>query len=217
MEFTTNLEYAILAITLLASLTLYWQPGSDLYLKLFPPFMLVILISGAYIFTTSKRHENNNFAFISYWTISCCFYFFIFWRIIRNRRVRRALLLAMIGYPIFAAFNLFFLQKVNIVNTFTISIGNLLIVGFSIYYFYELFERPFAGNLMQRPDFWICSGLLFFYACSFSLYAFGNFLRSPSPALLHNIWIINNLLDVLLYSSFTIAFLCRIRITKYLL
>jgi hypothetical protein len=39
-------------------------------------------------------------------------------------------------------------------------------------------------------------------------------LKTPSNIIIKNISSISNLLDVCLYSSFTIAFLCRIKIRK---
>jgi hypothetical protein len=50
------------------------------------------------------------------------------------------------------------------------------------------------------------------------LYGFNNLLiASASPAVMKNLIIVFQILDVLLYLSFTIAFLCRVRVRKFTL
>jgi hypothetical protein len=51
---------------------------------------------------------------------------------------------------------------------------------------------------------------LFYYTCSFPIFGLLNFLSSNPIG--KNIQIIIILLNVFLYSSFTIAFLCRLRV-----
>jgi hypothetical protein len=100
-------------------------------------------------------------------------------------------------------------------HTVTYSLGCIIIVALSIYYFFELFQRTSAVNLLRQPAFWICSGLLFYYTCTFPLYGFNNIVTSSLPnPVIQNLFIVFQLLDVLLYLSFTIAFLCRLRVRK---
>jgi hypothetical protein len=93
----------------------------------------------------------------------------------------------------------------------TYALGCLLIAVICIYYFFELFQMSHSINLIRQPAFWICSGLLFFYCCSFPLYGLLNFLKKVPDFIRESIGVIILLLNVFLYSSFTIAFLCRIR------
>ena len=120
----------------------------------------------------------------------------------------------MLGYPVIAFLNFFLIQKVAVFNTMTYSLGCLLIVTFCIYYFFELFQLPHSIILSKEPNFWICSGLLFYFSCTFPVFGLLNFFSAPSKTIVQTVTIISNLLDVLLYSSFTIAFLCRIKIKR---
>jgi ABC-type dipeptide/oligopeptide/nickel transport system permease component len=90
----------------------------------------------------------------------------------------------------------------------------MIIILLCIYYFYELFLMPRFVTLLQQPSFWICTGLLFFYACSFPVFGFTNFVGSLPKVIRHNLAFLLYVLNVLLYSMFSIAFLCRLRITK---
>ncbi len=95
----------------------------------------------------------------------------------------------------------------------TYSLGCLLIVAFCIFYVWELFQLKHSVNLLRQPAFWICSGLLFFYACTFPILALVNFIKIE-PAFLRTTGFILDFVNILLYLSFTIAFLCRLRTRK---
>jgi hypothetical protein len=93
----------------------------------------------------------------------------------------------------------------------TYALGCLLTIFCCVYYFWELFQRPSSVNLGRQPAFWICSGLLFYYTCTFPLYGAINMLKLFPRVILSNLLYILVLLNILLYLSFTIAFLCRLR------
>jgi hypothetical protein len=115
-----------------------------------------------------------------------------------------------------AGFNIVLFQRIHTFHTITYSLGGLFVVALSVFYFFELFQRPQSVNLIRNPDFWICSGLLFYFSCSFPIYGMANTLTLTKMPLfiLNNLNAITNVLDILLYTSFTIAFLCRLRTKK---
>jgi hypothetical protein len=116
-------------------------------------------------------------------------------------------------YTVAAICNIVFIQKMKTFHTVGYSVGCLLVVIFCINYFFELFQLPKSVNLVNNPAFWICSGLLFFYCCGFPLYGFIK-LWTNVPLVVKNFNAIISLLNIFLYSLFTIAFLC-IRTPKY--
>jgi hypothetical protein len=147
-----------------------------------------------------------------YSVFALCFYFFTLSQIIQDKNMKRAILWVLFIYPILAFVNIFFIQGPTAFHTSTFCLGALLVVAFCIYYFFELFQRPIALNLLREPAFWICSGLLFYFSCSFPLFGFSNSLKRSADMIYAHLGVIFNLLDVLLYSSFTVAFLCRFKI-----
>ncbi|OJY88182.1 MAG: hypothetical protein BGP13_06465 [Sphingobacteriales bacterium 40-81] len=141
------------------------------------------------------------------------FYFLLVRNVIRNKRMRSFLLFVSWLYPLFVIINIFFLQpRKDQFVSISYATGTLIIVLSTIFYFYELFTSDKYINLARDPFFWICSGLLFFYSCGFPLFALNNFLSSSSNIFIKNYTSIISLLNILLYSSFIIASLCRIRI-----
>ena len=108
------------------------------------------------------------------------------------------------------------MQGLNDWQSYSYLIGNLLIVGLTVYYFFELFKRPTFINLMKEPAFWICSALLFYYMCSFPVLSLVNILEKAPPILRNNLSTLMTLLNIMQYILFSIAFLCRLDFKKLL-
>jgi len=109
--------------------------------------------------------------------------------------------------------NIYRLHGANIFHTWGYGIGCLLITFFCIFYFFELFQMPKAIDLMKAPQFWICTGTLFSYICTFPFWSMTN-LMIVSPASYLKALTIVTVINILSYIIFLIAFLCRIRIRK---
>jgi len=211
------LSFFVVLFALLTSFTLYRQGPSDLYLRLFPIYLSIvaILVGMSSYFAAVGIH---NISLLNILTIfQNCFYFFVLYRIIQKPVVKKMVFHLIWVYPLVAAINILFIQKkIDTFHTITYSLGGLLVVAFCVFYFFELFQRPQSVNLARNPDFWLCSGLLFYFSCSFPIIGMTNNLGSMPRFILNNLYTILNVLDVLLYISFSIAFLCRLRIRKSL-
>jgi hypothetical protein len=200
-----------LVISFLASLTVYFQKNSKGYLRLFPLFLLLTLIveiTSLYLLMNQKPTTTLYDFFIS---IEFLFYMYVLREIIYNKNVKKIIFNGSWLYILVVILNSVFVQKVASFNSTTYALGCLMIASICVYYFYELFKLPHSITLVRQPAFWICSGLLFFYCCSFPIYALLNFLKRAPLIIQKNIGVIIVILNVFLYSSFTIAFLCRLR------
>lgn len=200
-------------ICLLASLTLYLRRQIPLYLKLFPVLLAITLTVEIIGWLRSKNGEDATMLFYLFSVFEFVFYFFILYHIIRTRKARRVVIYLMAIYPVVALFNIYFVQ-VNAIPSISYSLGCLLVVGICIYYFYELFHLPTSVNLIREPAFWVCTGLLFYYICSFPLFGLSSLLLTASSIILQNISTILMMMNALLYTLFTVGFLCGLRIRK---
>jgi hypothetical protein len=198
-----------ICLSFLISLSLFYRIKGFSYLKLFPPFLFVTLVTeilASYFWSIGR----NNLGLYNFFTVfEFCFYLFVIRLIIGSKKVKIIIQLTCILYAIAAIVNILFIQSMKTFHTVTYSIGCLLIVIFCIYYFLELFRLPRFVNLVANPAFWICSGLLFFYCCGFPLYGLVNYWQDISPLVLNNFTTIFTILNIFLYSLFTIAFLCN--------
>ena len=164
-----------------------------------------------------KIEKRNAHTFLIYNPFTCfefVFYIFMIREFIKRDSAKKILLGLIVIYPIAATINILLFQGVHQFHSFTYSIGCLLMAACCIYYFYELFLMPHSVNLLRQPPFWICTGLLFYYAFTYPVYGLSNLMSGLSNHLLIIISRILDSLNILLYSFFSIAFLCRLRIRK---
>jgi hypothetical protein len=207
-----------IALSLIISISVYFVPKANRsYLKFFPPFLITTLIVeslGSYLWSIGKNNLTlyNFFTAFEFW-----FYLWLISMIIDNSRMKRIIRTCGVLYVIVASGNIIFVQGLKTFHTVTYSLGCLLVVIFCIYYFLELFRLPKSMKLKNNPAFWISSGLLFFYCCGFPLYGLVNYWENISPLILKNFDNIITILNVFLYSLFTIAFLCQIRTRNFTL
>lgn len=180
------------------------------YLFFFPPFLLLTLFVEIYGSFLSSIKHNNILLYNIFSIIEFSFYLFIIGRMLRNPIAKRLIIYTVFIYEFMCLVNISFIQGLKTFNTVTFAIGCILIVFACIFYFFELFRLPKTEDLYKNPAFWICTGLLFFYSCGFPLYGFVNFWAHISPSLIRNFGKIMAILNMLLYSLFTISFLCLI-------
>ncbi len=205
-----------IGISFVASLSIYFiSRNSPNYLKLFPPFLLATVIVEAYGTYLASTGKSNLWLYNFFTVVEFCFYLWIISLIITNSRVKKIIRIGLVIYAIASTINIIFIQQMRAFHTGSYAIGCLLVVAICVYYFYELFKLPKSIKLKNNPAFWICSGLLFFYCCGFPLYGMSNFLSGISKLIIRNFFSIIIILNIFLYSLFTIAFLCRLKTRKY--
>jgi len=202
------------AVSFIASLLIYQKPNPYYgYLKIFPFFLLATFLAEFYGSYLSSQGENNVALYNFFTVFEFFFYQILISLIVNNRRIKMIMQICSLIYVLIATANILFFQGLNTFHTITYSLACLIIVGFCVYYFWELFKFPKSIKLTRTPAFWICSGLLFFYCCSFPLYGFLN-VWSNVPIIVKNFMEIVTILNIFLYSTFTIAFLC-VKTRKY--
>jgi hypothetical protein len=207
-------DLIFLTVCLLASFSAFSQKPSPFYLKIFP-FYFIITVLVQQIGTYLSQHTIPNAVLYNSFSIfDFAFNFFVLRLIIQNKRVKIIIFFILILYPVVSCLNLFYFKQGGTFRTVNYAIGCSLIVVFCIIYFVELFQLPKAVNLKREPAFWICTAILFSYVCTFPFWGLVGFLNTAPPFILRNLTTILMIINILSYSLFTIAFLCRIRIRK---
>lgn len=208
MSFISLYVYFI-GLSFLVSVVFY-RRESPLYIKLFTPFLLLTLFVEVYASYLSTIPKNNFFVYNFFTAFEFGFYLFLIGLMIKSKKVKRLIGVVIALYSIAAVINILFIQGIDVLHTTTYAAGCLLVVAFSIYYFSELFRIPGQGKLLTNPAFWICTGLLFFYCCGFPLYGLINVWSINIQKLVYNSFeLISNVLNIFIYTVFTIAFLCN--------
>lgn len=147
-------------------------------------------------------------------TAEFLFYAFLFSIHFRKRFLKQLAFFFIPSFTLAVALNLLFIQGLNkTFHSYTFLLGSFFIVVFCCGFFYEsILPDKIDQQLSKQSFFWICSGLLIFYLGSVIINALFEYLTSNDLRVeglrIYNI--INRTLNVILYSSFCIAFfLCR--------
>jgi hypothetical protein len=183
-------------------------------MKSFPVFLLltVLVETAGWQTSTHRQRSLNIWIYNFYVIISFDYYLYILKNFIHSSRIKKIIGYLLWFYPALALIDIFFIQ-VHEFHSFTFALGCLLIVSACIYYYLELFREPKSIDLLHEQAFWITTGLLFFYCCTFAFFSLINSLFKAYK-IFHAL---NGVLRVVLfffYLLFTIAFLCRLKITK---
>jgi len=200
-----------IAISFIASFTVYFQSGLNKYVRAFPIFLLCTLAVELMAYHIGSSGGSPIALYNCFGPVEFLFYMFLLREVIVGKWMKMIIVYTAGFYTAFILIYYIFIQRISIFSATTYAVGCLLITILCIYYFYELFQSSRAVNLVRQPIFWICAGLLFFYCCSFPIFGLLNYLNRAPNIIKKNIAVILLLLNVFLYSSFTIAFLCRIK------
>jgi hypothetical protein len=205
----------LIPLTILLSVVYNYQHRpSILYFKIFP-FYLTATLATELVAIYMGANNMNNITLYNYFSlIMFMFYYVMLYGIITSKNVKKIIAVIFLIYPILFFLNLTFVQTLGFVS-FTYSIGCLLVTIFGIYYLYEIFQMPTSIDLRREPSFWFCVALLFFYPCTYPYFGLAKYIIDVPTIIFNNITTLLNLMNVLLYSLFTIAFLCRIRIRRF--
>ena len=175
----------------------------DKRLYFFIPLLFFIIVTelisdwkGAYF----VYHINQAIGF----TLLCAYYSSIFTR--RRMWVWGSLLIYLVYFTEFfikAPDRFFSYDPIDFVAE------GVFITMFSLYYLVELYRSSGQVRFAQQPHFWIVSGNLLFYSGSALFMGFAFRLRAYRPDLYVELGYIVQVLNLVLYSIYIKAFLCR--------
>ena len=204
------LPYFVIAVGMLVGFITSFKKDNPTYLQIFPFFLMLTLATELLGWQMGLSNLNNSAVYNYSSLVAFIFYMYVLRYVVVNPTARKIILFVIIFYAIGTLIYIIFILEPVAFHTLTYIIGCSLIVVLSIYYFYELFQAPRAINLTREPAFWIVIGLLFFYSSTLPVLGIVNYYPevyvSGEPILM--------ILNILLYSLFIIAFLCRIRYRK---
>ena len=209
----TDLYFIFLA--LISCLIAISRQSNPRYIKMFPFFLVATMAIEFAGGLMSGRKIHTILMYNIFTSVEFLFYLWVLQEIIIDKKIKRIIRFCQVIYLILSLWEILHSLKSGSFHTETYMLGCLFIVGSCICYFFEIFRQTRATNLVREPGFWICSGLLFFYTCTSPYYGFANLLRRLPDQDVEILTAIIVLLNILLYSSFAIAFLCRFKIRKY--
>jgi len=143
-------------------------------------------------------------------------YGIFFLMIVKRKSVRKIIVIYLILYTLFWFVSVFFVFGLWHWNSYAIIAGGLSTICMAAFYYYQLFTAEQLQRLDKSPEFWISTGLIIFYACNMPYFGMLNVLTKNFPTLAEKQLILLQVLNILEYSLFTYAYICRIPIRKSL-
>jgi hypothetical protein len=205
--------FFISEVTSLTLAIIFYLKKRNLLIQYFIPFLLTTVIV-EFLGSLWNMHKivfPKNAMYNVFTAFEFVFYAFLFSRHFKSRSLKTMTLWFIPFFLVAAALNIVLIQGFNkTFNTNILLLGSFFIVIFCCCFFYEsVLPDQIDQQLSKQPFFWVCSGLLIYYLGSVIINALFTYLTSNDLLMegirIYNI--INNSLNVVLYSSFCIAFL----------
>jgi hypothetical protein len=144
-------------------------------------------------------------------------------QVLVSKIIRKALNVFIILYPLFWLSIFLFVYGSNQWNAYAIMVGDLFIIIFSVLYLFELFTAERLVAFAKHSEFWIAVALIFYSCCELPITGiindlvqdWWNYWNRPVKQIftgfsLTTLYTILRILNIILYSTFIYAFVCRI-------
>jgi hypothetical protein len=184
----------------------------------FIPFLAITCIIEIYAIGKDRQFKNMMYNYFQ--VFEFLFYALLFYHNLELPKLKKIVKFFFPFYIICFITNQLFGQGIYEYNRYTSLLGAFFMVVFVCFFFYEtILPSTTQIKLFQMPFFWVTVGLLFFYLGSVIIYAMYEYLSNNhfQKQSLMIFQVIISSLNVILYGSFSIAFiLCRNKKTSLL-
>lgn len=180
--------------------------------KLFLPYLLLIVL---YEFGAANKlfgigtHKSNLWLVNFEITFEYLFYSFFIISAYPDKKERKTFGFITLGVFVFTMVDIFFIQGFMKLCSIAIVIQYALLIVMVCRFFYILMQSfDKDTSILSKPDFWVNTGLLFFFLSEFLFFASFN-LAYSRPKFFSTIFhVINTGANIILYSCLIISFLC---------
>lgn len=205
----------------LAALLVYSIQFNKLKSTLYKWFLPYLIVMAVYEFGTFNGwftvSGSNHWSFNIISTLEFLFYGYFLFRLLRKNKAKRIFTLALCFTLFVTTLNIFFIQGFWKLHTYSYLLQSVVIIAATCMFFYQLMQNVQSKiPLFRNPDFWLCTGLLFYYLGSFMFFAsFSHMAYKGNPNYTMLYQVIYNFYNIILYVCLINSFLC-FRKTKML-
>jgi hypothetical protein len=155
-------------------------------------------------------HQKNNLFVIHIYTVFEFAFISWYYKLQLKGIYNKIIPILIFAFTVLCVLNVLFIQKSTLFNTYTRSLGAIIIIGYCIISFNKqsLLDHDYSWGAISFN--WINTGLLIYYTGCFFTFVFSNYLLSSSSLLNLIIWNIDNTFLLVEYILFGVAFYkCR--------
>ncbi len=133
---------------------------------------------------------------------------------LHNTLYRRFINFSIIAFSLFCLINAFFIQTWRAPNSYSFMIEAILLVVLSALYFQQLLREPVLSSMRRIPEFWVVTGVLFFFTGSFFVVGLINYFIQQNSLLAIQLYTINHVLNIIFYGLYTTGLVWKAQLMK---
>jgi hypothetical protein len=153
------------------------------------------------------RHINNLPLLHVYTIAEFLFLSLFFYRFTGRPPLRQLILGCLLLFPLYGIVNFIFIQGLHVFNSYTRPVEAILLIVFSLVYFYIQSVDNHNGTWHTQPETWIVIGILIYFSSSLVQFSFSNVVSSlVSKDIKLFIWATHATLVLIMYLLFAVGF-----------
>lgn len=106
-------------------------------------------------------------------------------------------------------------EQLKIYSTLERSIEGIIVLVFAATHLVQQFREQEVMHPQRTSGFWLSFGFSLFFSCNLLLFIFDDLVFAQDKSIFQSIWVIHGIVTILLYLTFTIAFICNPKETKF--
>jgi hypothetical protein len=179
----------------------------DKVLKIAAIFFLVSALFDLLLDLTIRMGLHNNEPLIHLFiVISIIFFSAIYYHAFFNPVVKQAIIVLAIVALLIVIFNIIFIEGILDYPSFSSTVLSVLLICFSLAYFYQLLNRQEFIHIEKQGLFWINTGVLFYFSLNLFLFMLFKRIILAHQQDYFMIHVITNIIANILYS---VGLLCK--------
>lgn len=171
--------------------------------QLLPIFWLLIINIVVEIINIifAKLSLNNQYIFhyftVAEFTLISLFYSFFFGNYFNSLFIKLLIPLFLIGAYIDSRVN-----GLNTVNNFSAAVESIILIFYSLFFFYYVLKNLVFENLLATPVFWLNTAILFYFSGNLILFVFSNHMERIDSIKYGILWSVIHTFFNVLYNVF---------------
>jgi hypothetical protein len=132
------------------------------------------------------------------------FYFFYKGKI-GSQKIKTSFLVLTIVYLVFAIINLFFIQGIMKIPSYTMTFGCVVLITFATTYFRVLSRELPRSVYVRLPIFWINCAVITYFSVTLPIYLITDYIYITLKLSLIPLWTVHNAVGVIYYAFLAIG------------
>jgi hypothetical protein len=153
--------------------------------------------------------RNNLWIYDAFVSIGELFLLAYFHGVIRNQTVRKLIRWSIAPILLFGIVDYIYIQSPYMINNYTFVLTNSITIFLLLVFFNQVLRQKEIIRLDRSTEIWIAMGCFLYYSGTLPLFIFLNYLNREQPKLAESYFHINIALDFVMYTFFSISFLCK--------